>query len=147
MPLPSELIERLADAGARRELGRLLDALAGAGALRVERGRWAPAWTGLTVVGTPTYAGRYTRLDGRVVFFTVEITAGGANTTASTANATNINNLPFRVAAHNVCAAVDLGGVVSYGLGGIPAGTTRADTPTWGATNAALVVSGWYEVG
>jgi hypothetical protein len=148
MPLPSELIERLADAGARRELGRWLDGLAGARPLAVERGEWVPTWTGLTVVGTPTYAGRWWRLE-RFVFWEVEISAGGANTTASTAGTTRLNNLPFNLAQGATCTAWDGATGASYGVGGgRPAtGALSMFTPTWAATNATIILSGWYEMG
>jgi hypothetical protein len=143
MPLPSELIEKLADAGARRELGRLLDGLAGVNAWRVERGVWVPAWTGLTVVGTPAYAGYFTRLD-RLVKVSVVITAGGANTTASTYGTTLINNLPFRSLHLDVLHAV----VGVNGGGGVgQIGGISAYPPTWGATNSDVEIGMVYEVG
>ena len=91
MPLASELIERLADPWARRELGRLLDELAGRGRV-VERGVWLPAWTSLTVVGALTTTGRYTRLAHLVV---VHVEVQGATSTASAVGTTYVNNLPF----------------------------------------------------
>ena len=104
---------------------------------------WTPTWTGLTVVGTPTYAGRYTRI-GQLVFFTVEITAGGANTTASTAGTTFVNNLPLAAAFFNACVARDMSIGTSLGVGGVNA--ANVSTPTWGATNSKIIVSGWYEI-
>lgn len=108
-------------------------------------GTWTPTWTNLTVVGAPTYAGSYTRIGNRV-WFEVQITSGGANTTASTANSTRIDNLPFTAGQNGICAALDIQNVVSYGLGGIPSGLTWAQTPTWAATNNNIVVSGSYEI-
>jgi hypothetical protein len=88
MPLPSELIERLADAGARRELGRLLDALAGAAAFKVERGEWTPTSDSQNnLTGTPTFANaKYAishaenRLGGVVSY---QLTIAGLSITAS----------------------------------------------------------------
>ena len=81
MPLPSELIERLADAGARRELGRLLDALAGAAPLKLERGVWTPSWAGSSTAGAYTYGvqrGDWARLDPIVwLSLSLRITAIG----------------------------------------------------------------------
>jgi hypothetical protein len=82
MPLPSELIERLADAGARRELGRLLDALAGARPLAVERGEWTPTTDASSnLTGTPAFANaKYAQIGG-VVFYQLAI--AGLSLTAS----------------------------------------------------------------
>ena len=148
MPLPSELIERLADAGARRELGRWLDALAGArpfDELRVERGVWAPAWTGLTVVGTPTFLGSWTRSGDLVHVFTA-IAASVANTTASTLGSTWLHNLPFTCAMRNFPTVDVLDGITpTFSKGWIQAGMTRLYTPTWTATNANKFMSAWYQ--
>ena len=108
-------------------------------------GTWTPTWTGLTVVGAPTYTGRYTRI-GRLVFFTVEIAAGGANTTASTAGTTFVNNLPLTSAQRGALVAVNENTVVSFGVGLVALAATNAFTPTWAATNANILVSGWYEI-
>jgi hypothetical protein len=90
MPLPSELIERLADAGARRELGRLLDALAGARGLEARVGDWTPTVTqGVAVTVTVSFA-RYTRLGQRAL-----VTAGLSVTSAGTVgNAIKIGGQP-----------------------------------------------------
>ncbi len=82
MPLPSELIERLADPGARRELGRLLDALAGARGEAVLSGDWTPAVTqGVAVTATVVFA-RYTRLWNRALV-TARLTVTSAGTAGS----------------------------------------------------------------
>src|SRR3990172_926261 len=72
MPLPSELIERLADAGARRELGRVLDRLASERA-PVGHGEWFPPLTQSgAVAATVDYAwytlvGRFALVQARLV--------------------------------------------------------------------------------
>lgn len=103
---------------------------------------WTPTWTGLTVVGAPTYAGTYVRI-GRLFFLTVQITAGGANTTASTAGGTYVNNLPIAPGVNGVLGAVT-NGVVDLGTSLIQASTGRAYTPTWAATNANITISGFF---
>lgn len=109
-------------------------------------GTWTPTWTGLTVVGAPTYAGRYTRI-GNIVFVIVEITAGGANTTASTAGVTFINNLPFTAAQYSSSVLVsNISTDIAIGAGHIRAAAAIVLTPTWAATNANIVISGWYEI-
>ena len=111
-----------------------------------EPATWTPTWTGLTVVGSPTYVGTYTRI-GRLVFWQVVITAGGANTTASTLTTTFINNLPFisRLTFPNVRVINNNTGV-DLGNGYIVIATNDAYTPTWAATNADIIISGWYEI-
>jgi hypothetical protein len=108
---------------------------------------WTPTWTNLTTAGTPTYAGRYTQI-GRIVYWEVEITAGGANTTASAAGSTRINNMPIALAQGATCAAWDGSTGASYGVGGGQPGTGAIAmfTPTWAATNSTIIISGWYEV-
>lgn len=111
-----------------------------------QEGIWTPTWTSLTVVGAPTYAGRYTRI-GDLVFWQVLITAGGANTTASTAGVTGINNLPFTIAHTNNLSVSNANTGIAIGdghIGGV--GTQNANTPTWAATNANITISGWYEI-
>ena len=103
---------------------------------------WTPTWTNLTIVGAPTYSGTYVRI-GRIVFFNVIISAGGANTTASTAGTTRINNLPLTAQQNGILAAAN-GSIVSYGNGLVSGGSTNAFTPTWAATNASVTISGFY---
>src|SRR3990167_9785464 len=106
---------------------------------------WTPTWTGLTVVGAPTYSGRYTRI-GRIIFWKVEITAGGANTTASSLGTTQITNMPFTIFKHNTIftfSTVD----GAYRSGGYAlAASTVVYTPTWAAINYDFQISGWYEI-
>lgn len=104
---------------------------------------WTPAWTALTVVGSPTYAGVYVKV-GDATFFIVGITAGGANTTASTAGTTFINNFPIAMAYGAICGAWDATNGASYGIGGgAPVdGTTNIFTPTWVATNHTIAIGG-----
>lgn len=105
---------------------------------------WTPAFTGLTVVGSVTYAGRYIRV-GNLVYWQATITAGGANTTASTATTTYINNLPF-TAGQAAVLIVSTDNVGNFGTGYVGAGATNAYTPTWAASNRFIVISGVYEV-
>ena len=142
MPLPSELIERLGDAWARRELGRLLDSLA-RGA-RLERGVWTPAWTGLTVVGALTTSGRYTRLEHLVA---VHVEVQGATSTASTVGTTYVNNLPFTALASAGALATDFSTGVGLVNGQIVIATTRLYPPTWAASADRFGLDAVYEAG
>jgi hypothetical protein len=57
-----------------------------------EEGTWTPVPTNLTVVGTPTYTGKYTRI-GRMV--SCIATIDSTTTTAATAASTSFGGLPF----------------------------------------------------
>lgn len=59
-----------------------------------EEGTWAPNNTGLTIVGSPTTTGHYTKI-GRQVTVTVKI--AGATSIGTTANTSICTNLPFTV--------------------------------------------------
>jgi len=94
--------------------------------------------TNLTVVGTPTYTGVYTKI-GRVVF--VQYRIQSTTSTASTAGSTLLN-LPINSSgAGATCSAVSNSTSASFGVGLV--GTTVAAPPTWGA-NADVYVSCQY---
>lgn len=99
---------------------------------------WTPTPTSLTVVGTPTYTGRYIKI-GKQVFWTLKVES--TTTTASTANTTYFSGLPA-AATPAVCAAVS-SNVASFGNGYVDT-NGRIYTPTWGAT-AVVYCSGSYE--
>jgi len=143
MPLASELIERLGDPWARRELGRRLDELAGRGRV-VERGVWLPAWTSLTVVGALTTTGRYTRLAHLVV---VHVEVQGATSTASAVGTTYVNNLPFTALASAGALATDFSTGVGLANGQIVIATTRLYPPTWAASGDLFGLEAVYEAG
>ena len=109
-------------------------------------GTWTPTWTNLTVVGVPTYTGKYVRV-GSLAFFIAIINAGGAITTASTAGSTRINNLPFVCLANFPSALIVTDNLTSnHGIGNIPYSGINAYTPTWAATNNTIIISGWYMI-
>jgi len=170
MPLPSELIERLADAGARRELGRLLDALVGAAAFRVERGVWTPTFAGTSTAGAFTYVeqlGHWWRFDSlTLILGRCRISAIGVAPVGSM----SLPGLPFRagplvslyggvdffaVGSFNYAAgALDLGGYIAPSTDVIRLiesfdNAAAADTPAANFTNAScqLTFFGLYEVG
>lgn len=99
---------------------------------------WTPVPTNLTVVGTPTYTGRYIKI-GKQIFWTLKIVS--TTSTASTANSTFFAGLPAAV-NQAVCGAVN-SNVVSYGNGYVDT-TGNVYTPTWGAT-PVVFCSGSYE--
>jgi hypothetical protein len=110
-----------------------------------EEGNWTPVPTSLTVVGSPTYTGKYTKI-GRVVH--CQMTIVSATSTASSASNTYFTGLPYAVGAiDSVCVAVDQASVVSLGNGLVTSGGVgnAVYTPTWSA-RASVVVSFSYIV-
>lgn len=104
-------------------------------------GVFTPVWTGLTIVGTPTYSAVYTKI-GSLVYFTINISS--TVTTASTAGTTFFTGLPFATSGQNyVISAANAVTIVSYG-NGLTNGAGTTFTPTWGAT-ANVIVSGTYQ--
>lgn len=102
-----------------------------------EEGTWTPAWTNLTVVGTPTYTGRYIKI-GRLV--TCHVQVASTTTTASTAGSTTITaaSLPYSMDANPAnyagVTAANAGTIASYGVGIVNAATSTVYPPTWSAT-------------
>ena len=99
---------------------------------------WTPVPTNLTVVGTPTYTGRYIKI-GKQIFWTLKIES--TTSTASTANSTYFSGLP-NAATQAVCGAVN-SNVVSYGNGYVET-NGRVYSPTWSAV-PVVFCSGVYE--
>lgn len=109
--------------------------------------RWLPftVSASLTVVGTPTYTGRY-RVVGKQCYF--QISAVSSTSIASTAG-THYFALP-------VTPAKGIGGVatmtndttnIAVGVCHIDASTGRCYVPTQGASGNTFNVCGWYEIG
>lgn len=105
-----------------------------------EEGAWTPIPTSLTVVGTPTYTGTYTKV-GRRVHCVLHIVS--TTSTASVASTTFFSGLPFTPNTAVACMAVS-SAVASFGNGLV--GTNgHVNTPTWSAT-ADVTVSFSYDV-
>jgi hypothetical protein len=104
---------------------------------------WTPVPTGLTVVGTPTYEGRYYDV-GKIRFITMKISSD--TTTASTAGTTYFEGLPVAdTVSPSTCAASDTDTNASYGVGRVidtGGGNMRVMVPTWAAT-ASVTISGF----
>jgi hypothetical protein len=111
-----------------------------------EEGTWTPSFTSLTVVGTPTYTGRYTKI-GRAVFWSVRIQA--TTSTSSTVGVTIMQSFPFVIAIgeNTVLSAINFAtlGTLPNGAVSISGGSTTAYLPTWSAV-ADVVLSGFYTV-
>ena len=106
-----------------------------------EEGTWTPSPTSLTVVGTPTYTGTYTKI-GRMVF--VRLRVQSTVTTASTLNTTSFAGLPFTSAVIGVVHGIQSSGTFTAIGTGLITGTTIY-TPTWSAA-ADITIMGWYYV-
>lgn len=97
----------------------------------------------LTVVGTPTYTGRY-RIVGRQCFF--QISAVASTSIASTAG-THYFALP--IAAQGIGGAATMTDDttnIAVGICHIDVATSRCYLPTQGASGDRFTVAGWYEI-
>lgn len=105
-----------------------------------KEGTWVPTAVNLTVVGTPTLTGTYTRF-GRGVNISLKVVA--ATTTASTKNSTNFTGLPYVPGTPATCGASD-DSVNSYGDGTVFT-SSKIYTPTWAAYAGTVYVNCFYE--
>ena len=103
-----------------------------------ETGTWTPAPTGLTVVGTPTYTGTYTKI-GNVYHCYASISS--TTSTAATAGTTFFAGIPATAATDSTVQSVTTGAL--QGSVGLVTGTF-AYTGTWTAV-AAVRISFTYE--
>lgn len=106
-----------------------------------EEGNWTPTPTNLTVVGTPTYTGRYTKI-GRLVFVTLLVTS--TTSTASTAGTTYFSGLPFTPATVGTAGFANADATNSYGTN-LLFTDGRLYCPTWAAT-PTVYASGFFFV-
>jgi len=112
-----------------------------------EEGTWTPSPTNLTVVGTPTYTGKYTRI-GRQV--TCIACIDSTTSTTATAGSTNFAGLPFTASAiaglnGGNGVTVDTNTVTRVGSGYIYTGNNKFYVSGWTAT-ANIVMSFTYFV-
>jgi hypothetical protein len=105
-----------------------------------EEGTWTPSFFNLTVVGTATYTGKYTKI-GRQVTFVLRVQSD--TSTESTFSLTGFS-LPFVAADRSTVTAVQSGAAATYGVGLI-AIDGNAYPPTWSA-NADVTIVGTYFV-
>jgi hypothetical protein len=105
----------------------------------IENGTWTVVPTGLTVVGTPTYVGKYSRI-GNIVHWSVLFSA---TTSTSSAGAAGTSfNLPIACNSNgSTCSAANMTTAEAY-LNGLVFSTV-CYPPAWAAT-ASVVVSGTY---
>jgi hypothetical protein len=106
-----------------------------------EEGTWTPAPVSLTVVGTPTYTGTYTKI-GNYVFIIAKIQS--TTSTAATADTTRFTGLPFTA---SVISGMGLS-VITSTTAGTAAGQVSSTTYVTGGWAAVSSVrfSAWYQV-
>lgn len=104
-------------------------------------GTWTPSPVSLTVVGTPTYTGKYVRI-GRFVHITLYVSS--TTTTQSTAVTTNFTGLPWAADAYGGNGSCsNASSAASYGGGSLLASTMYM--PTWAAV-ANVVCTYTYQM-
>jgi len=106
-----------------------------------EEGTWTPVATNLTVVGSVTYTGKYTKI-GRVVYINLKVLA--STSSSSVANSTEFSGLPFAPADTAPVTAANANTVASLGAG-IMDTNSKLYPPTWTSV-ANAVLSGFYYV-
>jgi len=111
-----------------------------------EEGTWTVTGTNITIVGTPTYTGVYTRV-GRQVTFSMRIQSTGS--TSSVAGTSYINlGFPFVSSGKLFVASVINSSTIASigdGLMALSGGNTIIYLPTW-TTLADVTISGYYFV-
>jgi hypothetical protein len=101
-----------------------------------KEGTWTPTPTNLTVVGTPTYTGTYTRI-GRRVCCTLAIQSTGS--TSAAGNSTYFS-LPYNNASNEAITGVNLatGAMLNTGVGGYVY-INLAWAPSWTTSNWVIL--------
>ncbi len=103
---------------------------------------WTPVFGSLTVVGTPTYVGRFMVM-GAMTFFQVKVTPG---TSIASVAGTDYLNLPTTARAVGGMASMTNDTTnIAVGLCHIDVATGRCYLPTQLASGNVFTVSGWYE--
>jgi hypothetical protein len=100
-----------------------------------EEGTFTPTANSFTVIGTPTYAGFYTKI-GRLVY--IVITASSTTSVSSTNGTSNFTGLPFLAVVDSTVTAADQNSAAGYGNGLIVAGGAIF-TPSWAASGGVCV--------
>jgi hypothetical protein len=99
-----------------------------------EEGTFTPTANNFTVVGTPTYTGRYTKI-GRVVFINIQATS--TTSISSTVGSSNFSGLPFSAIQDSPAPVADSNNAASYGNGIVAGNILYA--PTWGASGSVAL--------
>lgn len=106
---------------------------------------WTPAWTSLTVTGSPIYSGKF-NINNRVFSPVVFIQANGG-TTAATYGTTIVNNLPVVVAGLRCSGIIfdTASGLIKGGAQYIPT-LNQIYPSSWTATGNDLSISGSFQI-
>ena len=108
-----------------------------------EEGTWTPVPTSLTVVGTPSYVGKYTRI-GRYVYW--EMIVSASTSTACVRGTTYFSGLPF-IPANSMPCIMASGDIIANGVGYVLGGAgPKIYPPAWTATAYAVATSGNFYV-
>jgi hypothetical protein len=105
-----------------------------------EEGTWTPTFTNLTVVGTPTYTGKYTKV-GRLVTFSLRIQS--TTTTTSAAGGTYFNQPFVQFSNRSTLTAVNGNASASYRVGLI-ADDGNCYPPTWVPVADVTIYGAYY---
>jgi len=103
--------------------------------------KFTPTFTSLTVVGTPSYFGRF-RVDGKLLRFQVQLSA--STTIASTAGATYLDLPIARLGLSGMGTMTNATTNIAVGVCHIS--SVGCYLPTQGASGNVFNVAGWYEI-
>jgi hypothetical protein len=104
---------------------------------------WVPTFNSLGSTGTPTFSGRYYRINQKICLFFVTITP--STDTTSTAGTTYISNFPLTFTTNSVCFAATGTGAIQA-IGGITSSDNRIYTPGWSAVTTPITIVGFSTV-
>jgi hypothetical protein len=108
-----------------------------------EEGTWTPSFTGLTVVGTPTYTGTYVKV-GRMVALNLEI-ASTTSTSSAGGGSTTFTGMPFAPNSSGGAVPFVNNNNTSLGNGLNLASSATMYCPAWAAV-AIVYMSYTYQV-
>jgi len=103
--------------------------------------KFTPTFTNLTVVGTPSYAGRF-RVDGKLLRFQAQLTS--TTSIASTAGSTFMA-LPIARAGLSGMGVMT-NDTTNIAVGVCHIASTGCYLPTQGASGNVFNIAGWYEI-
>jgi hypothetical protein len=104
---------------------------------------WTPAWTGMTVTGSPIYTGKFS-----IVGQTAQVIAdinGNGGTTASAAGTTYFA-LPITATGGGMVTVSQVAQPSISGVGSVWATQNRAYTPVWAANGGYFTIFSQYQI-
>jgi len=103
---------------------------------------WTPSIVAVTVVGTPTYLGRFKITQSRLYFW---ISMSATTSIATTAGSSQCNNLPVFGNYPSNSLTSNSGGV-GVGIGWIDPSVAKVYFPGWSASGLTFYTTGLYEI-